>query len=151
MAEDYDVNEEEREEEAKLRKSKIYCRFIIYIMTSIYHFALGKYTYILILAFVMVLSWAWLEIALQDLDADESKLKWKSQKPWFITLFWFNSCRSELNWRQNHWRTPWTSSPSLSIICGIFVPIKIATNLRNQPIWWLLPTDSRRYWEIIAL
>ena len=56
MAEDYDVNEEEREEEAKLTKSKIYCRFIIYIMTSIYHFALGKYTYILILAFVMVLS-----------------------------------------------------------------------------------------------
>jgi len=40
MAEDYDVNEEDREEEAKLRKSKIYC----------------KYTYILILAFVMVLS-----------------------------------------------------------------------------------------------
>ena len=55
MAEDYDVIEEDREE-AKLRKSKIYCRFIIYIMTSIYHFALGKYTYILILAFVMVLS-----------------------------------------------------------------------------------------------
>ena len=55
MAEDYDVKEE-REEEAKLRKSKIYCRFIINIMTSIYCFALGKYTYILILAFVMVLS-----------------------------------------------------------------------------------------------
>ena len=65
MAEDYDVNEEDREDEAKLRKSKIYCRFIMYIMTSIYHFALGKYTYILILAFVMVLSWAWPEIALQ--------------------------------------------------------------------------------------
>ena len=43
MAEDYDVMEEDREEEAKLRKSKIYCRFIIYIMTSIYCFALGKY------------------------------------------------------------------------------------------------------------
>ena len=56
MAEDYDVIEEDREEEAKLRKSKIYCRFMIYIMTSIYCFALGKYTYILILAFVMVLS-----------------------------------------------------------------------------------------------
>ena len=56
MAEDYDVNEEEREEEAKLRKSKIYCRFIKYILTSNYCFALGKYTYILILAFVMVLS-----------------------------------------------------------------------------------------------
>ena len=56
MAEDYDVTEEDREEEAKLRKSKIYCRFRIYIMTSIYHFASGKYTYILILAFVMVLS-----------------------------------------------------------------------------------------------
>ena len=36
MAEDYDVTEEDREEEVKLRKSKIYCRFIIYIMTSIY-------------------------------------------------------------------------------------------------------------------
>ena len=42
MAEDYDVIEEDREEEAKLRKSKI---------------ILCKYTYyILILAFVMVLS-----------------------------------------------------------------------------------------------
>ena len=38
----------------------------------------------------------------EDLDADESKLKWKSQKQWFIILFGFNSCRSELNWRQNH-------------------------------------------------
>ena len=57
-------NWRDREVEAKLRKSKIYCRFMIYIMTSIYCFALGKYTYILILAFVMVLSWAWLEIAL---------------------------------------------------------------------------------------
>ena len=45
MAEDYDVMEEGREEVAKLRKSKIYCRFIMYIMTSIYHFALGKYTW----------------------------------------------------------------------------------------------------------
>lgn len=55
MAEDYDVIGENREVEAKLRKSKIYCRFMIYIVTSIY-FASGKYTYILILAFVMVLS-----------------------------------------------------------------------------------------------
>ena len=23
----------------------------------------------------------------EDLDADEAKLKWKSKKPWFITLF----------------------------------------------------------------
>ena len=46
MAEDYDVIEEDREEEAKLRKSKIYCKFMIYIMTSIYHFALGKYIYL---------------------------------------------------------------------------------------------------------
>ena len=53
MAEDYDVIEDDREVEAKLRKSKIYCRFIMYILTSIYHFALGKYTYILILAFVI--------------------------------------------------------------------------------------------------
>ena len=57
MAEEYDVIEEDREEKAKLRKSKIYCKFIMYIMTSIYHFCFRQiYTYILILAFVMVLS-----------------------------------------------------------------------------------------------
>ena len=54
MAEDYDVTEEDREEEVKLRKSQIYCRFIIYIMTSPFCFR-QIYLY-LILAFVMVLS-----------------------------------------------------------------------------------------------
>ena len=58
MAEDYDVTEEDREEEVKLRKSQIYCSFIIYIMTSLYHFALGKYTCIL----YWHLLWSYLEL-----------------------------------------------------------------------------------------
>ena len=57
MAEDYDVTEEDREE-VKLRKSQIYCRFIIYIMTSLYHFASGKYTCIL----YWHLLWSYLEL-----------------------------------------------------------------------------------------
>ena len=59
MAEDYDVIEEDREEEAKLRKSKIYCRFIIYIMTSIYCFALGKY---ILISLYWHLLWSYLEL-----------------------------------------------------------------------------------------
>ena len=58
MAEDYDVTEEDREE-VKLRKSRIYCRFIIYIMTSIYCFALGKY---ILISLYWHLLWSYLEL-----------------------------------------------------------------------------------------
>ena len=59
MAEEYDVIEEDREEKAKLRKSKIYCKFIMYIMTSIYHFALGKY---ILKSLYWHLLWSYLEL-----------------------------------------------------------------------------------------
>ena len=58
MAEDYDVIEEDREEKAKLRKSKIYCKFMIYIMTSIYHFALGN----IHISLYWHLLWSYLEL-----------------------------------------------------------------------------------------